>query len=297
MKPQIAYEHVFTNYIGHKQGTNEYVYAFPEHWNTYTGDKEINLRSITVKCAARDLKMQNIYYKNDLCYVNIGLSLSLASNDDMSAANEKFKDAIRTKYLEYKDEIENIRLEEPTTRNDFGINDYVIEYEHSTNTFWIKIIKNDSDHVTYLEFVEADYYMSDDFLNMLGVKNEMFKKIAQMQSSSITREAFDAYMNDYSNVILKYTSNDANETQIKAIGFKNVWNRNTLFITSTLSTLAEDKFFTLSNVVHNPLKRYTINGYVTTFSIFIYDASRKNSVEIPNDKMDLVLIEMLMCAY
>ena len=54
MNPQIIYEHVFTNYIEHKAGTNEYVYEFPEHWINYTGKKEIGLRSITVKSAARD---------------------------------------------------------------------------------------------------------------------------------------------------------------------------------------------------------------------------------------------------
>ena len=294
VRPQINYEHVFTNYIDHKPGSNEYKYEFPEHWRSYTGRKRIGLRSITVKNAARDLRLRNIYFKNSRLTVNIGASISLSSNDDMSAANEKFKEAVKTKYIEYKDEIENVRITEPETLCVLGINDYTYEYVHSTNEFRIKVLKNDPDDPCYLYFADADSYASDDLLNILGVGDVLFKNIALFQKGSLTEAGFNEYLNQHPNVEVSYVKE--NIVKIQSIVFKNVWNRETLFITSTLSTLSEEKFLTLSNVKHYPLKWYDINGYTMTFSIFTYDASRKNSVEIPNDRLDLILVEMLMYA-
>lgn len=294
VNPQICYEHVFTNYIEHKAGSNEYKYAFPEHFNSFTGKKEIGLRSITVKCAARNLKLQNIYYKNDKVLVNIDTSISLSSSDDMSAANDKFKEAIKTRYIEYKDEIENARITSPSTLSELGINDYIFEYNFVDNEFWIKILnKNEST----LYFPVADSYMNSDFQSVLEVEDLLFVNIAKLQCGDMTRSAFDSYNSAHPNVIIKFVSDAVNETKIKGIGFKNVWNRNALFITSTLSTLTEDKFFTLSNVTHNPLKFYDVNGYSQSFSIFIFDANKKKNVEIPNDQRDLLLVEMLIYGY
>jgi len=296
VRPQINYEHVFTNYIDHKPGSNEYRYEFPEHWMSYNGKKRIGLRSITVKNAARDLRLRNIYFKNSKLLINIGASISLSSNDDMSAANEKFKEAIKNKYIEYKDEIENVRLSEPNTPCELGINDYTYEYVHSTNEFQIKVLKNDPADPCYLYFTDADSYMSDDLKSVLGIDDTLFKKIALMQKKEIVLSEFDNYLSTLPNVNVVYSIDADINVKIQSISFKNVWNRETLFITSTLSTLSEEKFLTLSNVKHYPLKWYDINGFTTTFSIFTYEASRKNSVELPNDRLDLILVEMLMCA-
>ena len=299
MNPRIRYEHVFTNYIEHKTGTNEYVYEFPEHWLSFQGKKEIGLRDITVKPAARDLRMSNMYFKNSKCLVNIGFSVSLGQNEDMTVLNEKLKKDIKTKYIEYKDEIDNLRLSTPNTTIEFGINDYIIQYEHANNEFWIKVLKNDPNNVSYLHFEIADKYMSDDLKAVLGIDDIVFNKIARLQSvgnQNIDRTEFNTFMKEYPNVIVDFISNDVNETKIKGIGIKKVWNREQLFIASTLSTLAEDKFLTLSNIEHNPLKCYEIRGYNTTFSIFLYDSTHKNMVEIPNDQRDLLLVEMLISA-
>ena len=296
MNPQIIYEHVFTKYIEHKEGTNEYVYNFPEHCINYTATKkEIGLRSITVKSAARDLRMSNMYFKNSNCLVNIGFSVSLGQNEDMTVLNEKLKKDIKTKYIEYKDEIDNIRLTTPNTTIDFGINDYTIQYEHSKNELWIKILKNDPNNISYIHFEVADTYMSTDLKGVLGIDDEVFNKIAKLQADEITKEAFNTFISQHPNVVVDFVSDE--ETKIKGIGFKNIWNREQLFITSTLSTLAEDKFLTLSNIEHNPLKWYELSGYKPTFSLFLYDSTQKNSVEIPNDQRDLILVEMLICAY
>ena len=294
--PQINNEHVFTNYIDHKPGSNEYKYEFPEHWRSYMSksQKKIGLCSITVKNAARDLRLRNIYFRNSNLLVNIGASISLSSNDDMSAENEKFKEAIKTKYIEYKDEIENIRLTEPNTTCELGINDYTYEYVHSNNEFQIKVLKNDPTDQCYLYFTDADLYMSDDLKSVLGIDDTLFKNIALLQKGSISATEFNEYLNQHPNIEISHVENSVDK--IQNIVFKNVWNRETLFITSTLSTLSEEKFLTLSNVKHNPLKWYDINGYTTTFSIFMYDASRKNSVELPNDRLDLILVEMLIYA-
>ena len=297
-EPQIFYEHVFNNYIEHKPNTNEYVYKYPEHWNTYKGKKEIGLRSVIVKNASRDLKLKHLFFRSNVpVNVNIGFSISLSSNDDMSAANEKFKKAIKTKYIEYKDEMDNIRLTNPTAKNNFGIDDYCIEYLHATNEFWIKVLKNDSEFPCYLYVEKANEYMSEDLKSILNVEDELFAFISMLCNNEITRSTFDEYIRAYPNVIIRFNSDNPDDTKITGIGFKKVWNRETLFISSSISTLAEDKFLTLSNVEHNPLKYYDITGYPSTFSLYLYDASKKNNVEIPNDRKDLMLVEMLVCAY
>ena len=163
--------------------------------------------------------------------------------------------------------------------------------------FWIKVLKNDDDFPCYLHIEKAEEYFSDDLKSILNVNNDLFALISRLCNNEITRSTFDEYINLYPNVIIRFNSNDPNETKITGIGFKNVWNRETLFIASTISTLAEDKFLTLSNVEHNPLKYYDITGYPSTFSLYLFDASKKNSVEIPNDRKDLMLVEMLVCAY
>ena len=298
MEPHIVYEHVFCNPIDHRAHSNEYIYKFPEHFSNSRGRKEIGLRSVTIKNASRDLKLQHIFFKSDApVNVNISFSVSLSSNDNMSDANNKFKKAIKTKYIEYKDEIENIRLSNPNTPNHFGINDYTIEYVHSSNEFWIKVLKQDSEHPCYINVSKADTYMSDDLKSILDIDDELFSKIALMQSGELSRAQLNDYLATHTNVILRYNSNDANDTKLTGIGFTNVWNRDTIYITSTLSTLAEDKYLTLSNIEHSPLKYYDLTSYASTFSLYLYDADKKNNVELPRDNKDLMLIEMIVCAY
>ncbi len=296
-KDQICYEHVFTNYIEHTNGTNEYKYNFPEHWLQFISKtNEIGLRSIKIQRSSRDIKLGNIYVKrDDELLLNVGTSISLSSNDDMTRYNDKLVNEIYTRYQVYKDEIDNARIDEPTVKSYLTLNDYTMEYLHSTNVFWIKVTKSDDE--TYLHVAAADSYSNDDFKNVMNISDDsLFENIAALQNGTMERPTFDEFISSLGNVSIVFCTDSATETKIKAIGFSNVWNRDSIFISSSLSTLAEDKFMTISNVEYATLKWYEVNGYVSKFTIYLYDASRKNAVQLPTDGNDLILIEMLLIA-
>lgn len=305
-EPKLCYEHVFTKYENHKPGSNEYVYNFPEQFNSFVGTKQVALRSITVSRSSRTLRLRNVYFKNSDVFVNLDTSVTLSSNDNMGIANDKFLAAARERYYEYRDEVYNARVTDPTEKIHFGINDYIYEYDYATNTFWLKILKGMGSATTgpsYFDFgfdnAPADEYASADFQAVMGIDDQLFKNMALLNhdKAKMNRDIFDAYLRKHPNVIVKFVNESVSETRIKAIGFKNVWNRDTLFVASTLSTGTEDKFMTLSNVRHQPPKYYEVSGYSQTFSLLLYDACKNNSVEFPNDGRDIIIVEMIIYGY
>lgn len=48
---------------------------------------------------------------------------------------------------------------------------------------------------------------------------------------------------------------------------------------------------------HKPLKYYDVKGFTQTFSIFLYDANKRNNVEIINDGKDVIIIELIIYGY
>ena len=64
---QICYEHAFNTFHEHKEGTNEYIYKFPDHWTQYPGSLHaLSLRSVNVHPAARDIGFAYIYLKSKI---------------------------------------------------------------------------------------------------------------------------------------------------------------------------------------------------------------------------------------
>ena len=77
------------------------------------------------------------------------------------------------------------------------------------------------------------------------------------------------------------------------ITFHNVWNRDRLYIASSLVDMAENEYLGVSNYSYNPPKRYAKNNGDTKFNIDLYDMTL-NPVELPNDKQDTIIIEAIL---
>ena len=135
--------------------------------------------------------------------------------------------------------------------------------------------------------MKADVYTSSDFRQMMNIENdELFKSIASYQSGEIEKSEITIP----NNVSLEFNDDGL----LLAINFKNVWNRSSLLISSTLSTLSEQKIICISDEQYNPPKEYDVSGYRKDFSISLFD--RDALVELPIDGKDIIIIEMLLIA-
>ena len=285
---QICYEHAFNTFHEHKEGTNEYIYKFPDHWTQYPGSLHaLSLRSVNVHPAARDIGFAYIYLKSNEEDSKLDLDLftnfTLAYDEDMNKFNDRMKAEIRDLYDNYKYE----------SGTEWRPTDFGIFYKYSTNELVFKI--NDSNH--YFAFTNSDdeaSYTSTDLKNMIGIKSDaLFVKIAKYQNLEITYEELTTYLKTVPQFEIKFRDSTKEVIEFK---FKNVWNRGTLTINSTLSTLAEYNFLALSNVLYPVPKYYELNGFTTEFSISLFDACLKIPVELPADNRDLVIIEMILVA-
>ena len=134
---------------------------------------------------------------------------------------------------------------------------------------------------------------SNDFCELMNVPQQLFTNIALVQSSVMRKEDFNSYLESANlNVAIEWY--DDADLRMKAIRFTDVWNRSQLIVASSLSTLAEDKYFTLSNVQYDSPKYYTVNGYTKFFTISLYDVNMRRPVHLTSK--DLIVIEMILVA-
>ena len=282
---QICYEHAFNNPIEHKPGTNKYTYQYPDHWIQYPGRlHSVAVRSVTVKPAARDIAFRNLFLKRkeqeSELDIGINVECSLSYGEDMNRFNERMKDEM--KYL-----FENYKLDRGSEKLEWLPSDVRIFYRYSKNELVFKIT-NETHYFLCNDDGENAVYTSDDFKSLVGIKDDLvFRNIARYQLHD------DATFEEVPGVEVRFRGDTK---QVTRIVFKNVWNRSQLTVNSSFSSLAEQHFLTLSNVI-NPIPKYfEINGFKTDFSIYLYDACLKSPVELPLDGKDLMLVELLLVA-
>lgn len=288
---QISYEHSFSEFQEHKEGTNEYVYRFPDHWIQYPSNlHSLSVRSVSIHPAARDIGFQEISLKSNQSDSNLDLDLftnfALAYNEDMTMFNTRMK-------AEIKDLYENYRYENTNGSLEWRPTDFKIFYKHSTNELVFQIL-DDTHYFAFTNTIDNAVYTSNDFKNIVGIKNDsLFVKIAKYQNLQITKEELNDYLSTISNFDIQFRGTTKEIIQFK---FKNVWNRGQITINSTLSTLAEHTFLALSNTIYPVPKYYEVKGFRNDFSIFLYDSCLKTPVELPSDGKDLIIIEMILFA-
>ena len=295
---QIYYEHTITNYE-HQEGTNEYVFNFPDHWIQYQSKQHlVALRKVNILPATRDFYIHNLQLRinnNENFKIDLSMRLYLGSNEDMGILNDKLNKAIYNIYKEYSEEVSEARITTPGTPKYLGVRDYTIFYTQTNNALIFHILSTGIDNPFYFKFLSnQDEYTSDDFKFMVGIPNDdLFKNLGKYQSNDITKETLNTFLKTLPNVEVKF---NGNSNMITDIIFKNVWNRNNLIIGSTLSSLSENRYLTMSNTQHNPPKVYEINGYNTKFSLFMYDPGSGDEREIPRDGKDIITIEIILIA-
>ena len=305
---QIYYEHTLI-YYQHQKGTNEYIFKFPEHWIQYPSKQYLAaLRNVNITPASRDFFIHNLQLKikdNENFNVDLSMRLYLGSNEDMSVLNKKLEKAINRIYKEYSEEVNEARLTDSTTPKYLSVNDYTIFYTQTNNSLIFHILSTNVDNPFYFKLLsDENEYTSDDFKYMVGLPNDdLFKNLAKYQNNEITEETLNTFLKTLPNVEIRFLENNAegvlsdNETKmITDIIFKNVWNRNNLIVGSTLSSLSENRYLTMSNTSHNPPKVYEINGFNTKFSLFLYNPGDRNEIELPTDEKDIISVELILIA-
>ena len=283
---QIYYEHAFTQPYS-IPSRNTYTYLYPEHWLSYPGtDKAVALRSINVTPAPRRISLSGIWLRSSKLSLNLNINLTLGANESMSTLNDRLQDKLMIIYQQYKDEVTNTRVTDPTATINFMPDDVALYYDDCDSTFNI-VAKDDC----YLYF--QDTSISIDFCELMNVPQELFTKISQVQASTLSKSALEQYIKvNNIDAVIEYFGVD--DLKIKSIKFNNVWNRSQLIVASSLSTLAENKYFTLSNVHYDSPKYYTVNGYTKFFTISLYDVNMRRPVHLT--AKDLIVIEMILVA-
>lgn len=282
---QICYEHAFMNCIDHKPGTNKYTYQYPDHWIQYPGRlHSVAVRSVTVKPAARDIGFQNIFLRSNTegsdLQVGLNSNFVLSYGEDMNQFNERMKEEIKDLYDNYRIEINNANSEWRPT-------DFRIFYKYSKNELVFQVT-NDTHYFFCIDDNADAVYTSQDFKSLVGIQDDqVFINIARYQSTA------ESEFKAVPGVDVRFRGDT---TQVTAIIFKNVWNRSQLIVNSSFSSLAEQHFLALSNIINPVPKYFEINGFKTDFSVFLYDACLKNPVELPLDGKDLIIIELLLVA-
>ena len=288
---QICYEHAFNTFHDHKEGSNEYVYKFPDHWIQYPGSLHaISLRSVNVHPAARDIVFRDICLRSNTegSTLDVGLYtyFTLAYDEDMNKFNERMKSEIKDLYENYKNEVE-------TSSSEWRPTDLRIFYSYATNELIFTIL-DDIHYFAFTNTLDTAKYMSDDFKSMIGINSdEILVQLAKYQNKKINLETLNIYLKSVPQFSVKFRGETLEVIEFR---FKNVWNRGTLTVNSTLSTLAEQSFLALSNTLYPVPKYYEIKGFRTDFSIFLYDACLKKPVELPRDNKDLLTLEMILVA-
>ena len=299
LENQIQYDHTFTTYE-HRPGTNLYSFQYPEHWLSSSSQrKSVKVRSVRVNAAARDINLNNLLLYKGTDSMNISFNFSLASGEDMSVLNSKLDNDMKNILEEYKIDIENDKIVFPATRYVFSGRDYAIRYNFTTGSlifairtpgmfFKFHFIENAAGENIAVE-------ASDDFCSMLNLVDgdRLFNVIGSYQANHISWEHFLNYLdNTENNVYIGFQ----NEREVNYIEFKNVWNRSNIIITSSLSSMCENKYLMLSNTVNRPPKTFEINGFNRGFELSLIDLDERREIELPADGKDKIVVEMILIA-
>ena len=304
LENQIHYEHTFSTYE-RKPGTNIYSFQYPEHWlSSSSQHKSVMVRSVRVIPAAREISLTGLLLRRGESSVNISFYISIASNEDMNVLNSKFIDDIKSLQLEHSIDIDNKRYK----NNPPGIyeimfsgRDYRIFYSHKFRRLYLTVISP----YMYFNFEYEDDLQggnkgvtaNSDFCTILNLPDGdlLFKNIGSYQASHLTEQQFYNYINTVhgNNINIEFKGNTK---EIKSLSFANVWNRSNIIVTSSLSSLSENKYLMMSNMIYSPPKTFEISGYNKGFDINLIELNSQNELVLPADGKDKIVVEMILVA-
>ena len=295
---QIHYDHTFTTYE-HKSGTNLYSFQYPEHWRSYNAQhKSLMIRSVRVNAAARNIKLQgiNLYKSGSIPNgINISFNISLASNEGMNVFNSKFEDVKQSIQNEYMIDVENARLIKPPADPPilclFSTRDYEINYNYES-----KSLNFDVRGAGMYFVFDNNAKASDDLLSILNLEdNELFLNINEYQNDFISPQK-EAELNEYFESIDDKVGVEFFGRELHRLTFHNVWDRDNVIVTSSLSSMCENKYLMLSNTVNTPPKSFEINGFNKGFELNLINLEDNTEVELPADGKDKIVVEMILIA-
>ena len=291
MNSNIIAEHGFVNNYEHVDGTNRYVYKYPLSWKDYFYKNHIvSIRSIEVIPAARTfvIKGLSLKYFDEQKY-DISIDTTINTRQTMNDFNKDLKKIVDERYLQIKEsEQDKVGIYKRLDRNS-----YAFKYDCKDKTFSIYVAIDIKYHF-YLD--KFEYYVSDDVIKMFNITDGFFEKFTNYlaaygeKKDKLKEELLKCKDMQHITILWRDEENMLNPY---VITFHNVWDREQLYITSSLVDMAENEYLGVSNYSYNPPKRYAKNNGDTKFNIDLYDMTL-NPVELPNDKQDTIIIEAIL---
>ena len=281
MNSNICTEHGFVNNYEHVDGTNRYIYKYPDSWKDYFYRKHVvSIRSIELIAAARAfvIKGLSIVLDTENKY-SISIDTTLNTRQTMNDFNRELRKIVDERYQQIKETDVSTQLIR---------NSYAFKYDCKDKTFSMYIAITNP---YYFQFDNINNIASDDVKTMLGITDGFFEKLAKYLNSKVDKTEL-LNCKDLEHITILWRDKE-NMKHPYVITFHNVWNRERVYITSSLVDLAENEYLGFSDCVYNPPKQYAITNGDTKFNIDLYDASF-SPVELPKDKRDIIIIEAIL---
>ena len=283
MNSNIIAEHGFVNNYEHVEGTNRYIYKYPDSWKDYFYRKHVvSIRSIEVIPAARTFVINGLsIVLNTTKSYNISIDTTLNTHQSMNDFNKELKELTNERYQQIKETDVSTQLIR---------NSYAFKYDCKDKSFSIYIATTNP---YYFHFDNINNIASDDIRIMFNITDGFFEKLAKYLNSGEENDKEELLKcNDMKHITILWRDNE-NMQGPYVITFHNIWNRERLYITSSLVDMAENEYLGFSNTVFNPPKNCVINNSDSKFNIDLYDMAL-NPIELPNDKQDTIIIEAIL---
>ena len=280
-------EHGFTNNYDHVEGTNRYMYRYPDSWRQYYYTKHmVGIRSIELIPAAREFEINGMSIKN-----NSGLNISISFSSTINTGQTM------TEYNKELNKIVNDRYEQVHETGDTQLKrgSYAMKYDCKSKSFSFYVATTDD---CYFHFDYRDKIVSKDLESILNITDGFFLKLADYlnddpqfpDDESFTYEQL-MECKDMKHINIKWMD-EVNHEKPYVITFYNVWDRERVYVSSSL--VGHDKqFLGFSNCYYNPPKYFQITNSDNRFYIDLFD-SVLNPVELPKDKADTLVIESIL---
>ena len=262
----------------HVKGTNRYTFTFNDVWrNIYEEKLSVAIRSIKMFLRPRTIWLDGLLLADtsgeSTQYYKISPVVSISGS--MLEGNRLFYEDLKLHH-----EINsNIGLADYEIRYNPANNKLVFSILNKTNRYFIFDNNEDSVIVSPSYDLQIMTHQTDQtFWSDLALMSRGDSTARAKFESGTYAESFD-YTLDESNHLVEFL-------------FKNVFNRENLFVHSSLVDLSFDNFLGITNEQFIPPKTYPITYTNKKFWIELYD-SLNEPVELPEDGADTIIIECI----
>ena len=245
----------------HVDGTNRYTFEFPQYWrqSIYSGLR-VGVRSIKMIPAPVYFKLTGI----NICSMSgslidfkpIDIVMIISPSDHLDDLNLRFKDAITRALSSY---------------TFISPDDVALEYYD--NVLHLFIDREDPDIWFDIEDIDG---------------NDATKQMLHFDTVDDIPESNLRYVTEEGP---QQPGGKPNKRLVEVM-FRNIWDRDELYILSSLTDMSYNRYLGYTNNDFHPPKQYNIHNTDTTFWIELYDKTNSIPIELP--PRSVLVIEMIL---